>query len=257
MLLVAMLIAPARALPPPSSPTAAAATTPSPHPSAPSYLPAGSPIEFVLDERVDSKRTQPGSLIEIHLAKALVVGGIEIAPAGAKGTLKVVSTSPALAPDVDGSIRIEIDPLALPGRGTLPVTPLHEYINIDRTAGHDSTGSLADSAVEVFVPIYAIAKEFRKGRELTLPRGSIVRAHIDASIDASSPQHVIIATPPPYQLETDVPHAVFTAIPLYTASPSMLNAPPSRHSRSAPTPTPTPPPTPTPTVAPSPAPTTT
>jgi hypothetical protein len=143
--------------------------------------------------------------------------------------------------------------LTLPGRGSLPVTPLHEFVNIDRTAGHDSTGTLADEAVEVFVPLYSIAKVFRKGRELTLPRGSIVRARTDASIDASSVQHVIIATPAPYQLETDVPHAVFTPIPLYTASPSMLNPP--RHSRAKPTPTPEA--TATPTVAPSPAPTAT
>jgi hypothetical protein len=254
MLLAATFSAPARALPPPSSPTAAAAAaTPTPHPSAFAYLPTGSPIEFVLDQRVDSKGTQPGSSIPIHLAKPLVVGGIELAAAGTKGTLKVVSTNPALAPDVDGSIRIEIDPLTLPGRGSLPVTPLHEFVNIDRTAGHDSTGTLADEAVEVFVPLYSIAKVFRKGRELTLPRGSIVRARTDASIDASSVQHVIIATPAPYQLETDVPHAVFTPIPLYTASPSMLNPP--RHSRAKPTPTPEA--TATPTVAPSPAPTAT
>jgi len=254
MLLAATLTAPARALPPPSSPTAAAAATPTPHPSTFGYLPAGSPIEFVLDQRVDSKGTQPGSSIPIHLAKPLVVGAVEIAPAGATGTLKVVSTHPALAPDVDGSIRIEIDPLTLPGRGTLPVTPVHEFVNIDRTAGQESTGGLADSAVEVFVPIYAIAKVFRKGRELTLPRGSILRARTDASIDASSPQNVIIATPAPYKLETDVPHAVFTPIPLFTASPSMLNTHP-RHSRATPGPTPTP--TATATVAPSPAPTTT
>jgi len=237
----ACLIAPAQALPPPSSPTTATATTPSPHPSAQSYLPAGSPLDFVLDEKIDSAKTQPGSTISIHLAKALVVGGVELAPSGAPATLKIVSTSPALAPDVDGAIRIELNPLALPGHGILPVSPAHEYINIDRTAGQQTTGGIADSAVEVFIPLYAIAKQFRKGRELTLPRGSVLRAHTDASIDASAAPAIVIATPAAFQLNQDAPHSSFTPIPLYTASEPF---PRPRSHRGVPSPSPTAAPTP-------------
>ncbi len=140
----------------------------------------------------------------------------------------------------------------------LPVSPAHEYISIDRTAGQESTGGLADTAVEVFVPIYGIAKQFRKGRELVLPVGSVLRARTNASIDATSVQHIVIATPEPFQLETDVPHSPYTPIPLFTAAPSMLNPP--RRSRSTPMPTATPTPTPLPTgsaAAASPAPTST
>jgi len=256
----ACLITPAQAFPPPSGPATAAATTPAPHPSAQNYLPAGTAIDFVLDERIDSKRTQPGSAVAVHLSKALVVGGIQLAPAGAPETLKVVSTSPALAPDIDGSIRISLDPLTLPGHGTLPVSPAHEYISIDRTAGQQTTGAIGDTAVEVFVPIYSIAKEFRKGRELTLPRGSVLRAHTDASIDASSPANIVIATPPPFQLNADEPHSVFTPIPLYTASEPLARPSHPRHPVPTPSPTPTAAAsaTPAPTVAtaaPSPAPT--
>lgn len=232
------LLAPARALPPPPGPTAAATASPTQAPTTGSYLPVGSPIEFVLDDSIDSKKTKSGTPIRLHLAKALVVGGIELAPSGAPASLKVISTQPALAPDIDGSVKILLDPLALPGRGSLPVSAAHEYITIELTAGQATTNALEDTAKDIFIPGHVIYRQFRKGRELTLPVGSVLRARVAASVDASAPPTIVISTPPPFRLSTDVPHAAFTPIPLY-AIPTP-QARPSSTPRPSPTPAPSP-----------------
>jgi hypothetical protein len=226
----AVLLSPVRALPPPPGPQAAVTPSPSPAPTGAGYLAPGSPIDFVLDDPVDSKKTSPGTVIRIHLAKALVVGGTQIAPAGTVGTLKVVSTRHAVAPDVDGAVQISLDPLVLPDHGTLPVTATKSYITIEQTAGQASTNALEDAAKDIFIPGHAIYKNFRKGRELSLPAGSILRARTAASIDATHPGAIVIATPPPFDLSTDVPHAAFTPIPLYVL--------PTPFPRSSPSPSP-------------------
>lgn len=165
-----------------------------------------------------------------------MVGGVDLAPAGAPASLKVISTQAALAPDIDGSVKILLDPLALPGRGSLPVSAAHEYITVELTAGQANTNTLEDTAKDIFIPGHFIYRQFRKGRELTLPVGSILRARTAASIDASAAPTIVISTPPPFHLSTDVPHAAFTPIPLYSV--------PTPQPR--PTSTPRPPPTPAP-----------
>lgn len=186
-------------------------------PDAGAFLPVGAPIEFVLDDTVNSKKTQAGTMARIHLSKALVVGGVELAPAGAPGSLRVVSTRAAQAPDTDGAVQIDLQPLALPGgRGTLPISVTKAFITIEQTSGQQSTRGVMDTVEQILLPVAAIAQSFRKGRELVLPPGTIIRARTDASIDASHPATVVIATPAPFKLNTDVPHSGFTPIPLYT-----------------------------------------
>jgi len=240
LLSAATVLAPARALPPPAVPTPAASPTPT-LPPAEGYLPAGSPIDFVLDDKVDSAKTPVGTIVHMHLANALVVGGIELAPAKSPATMRVVDARHAMAPDIDGSVQVLLDPVALAGHGSLPVTASHEYLTIDRSAGRQETGGIEDSAIEIFLPAYAMAKLFRKGSEMTLPRGTILRAHTAASIDASHPPNVVIATPAPFAVSTDVPHSEFTMIPLYTAPPTPMPRP---KSTPKPSPSPSPPPTP-------------
>jgi hypothetical protein len=231
----AVLLQPARALPPPPNPAAAA--TPSPTAAAPSgaaTLPVGSPIELVLDDRVDSKKTQPGTIVHFHLAKALDVGGVQLAPAGATGTLKVIATRPAVAPDVDGAVQIDLDALPITGHGSLPLTATKSYITVEQTAGQQSTNSLEDAAKDILIPGHSIYRNLRKGRELSLPPGSVLRARTAATISIGAGNTVVIATPPPFVLSTDMPYAAFTPIPLYT-----LPTPPP-HGTPAPKTTPTP-----------------
>ena len=228
---VAGLLTPARALPPPPAPPAAATASPSPTPNAGAFLPVGAPIDFVLDDAVNSKKTQAGAVIRMHLQKALVVGGVQLAPAGAPATLRVISTRPALAPDTDGAVQIDLDPLALQGSSKLPVSVTKSYITVEQTAGQQSTRGVADVVEDILLPVAAIAQSFRKGRELALPPGTIIRARTGASIDVTHPSAIVIATPAPFKLNTDVPHAGFTPIPLYTV--------PTPQPRGSPKPAPT------------------
>ncbi|MBV9646464.1 MAG: hypothetical protein JO043_03280 [Candidatus Eremiobacteraeota bacterium] len=237
--IAASLLAPARALPPPAAP-GTATPSPSPAPSTGAYLPVGSPIDLVLDEPVDSHKTAAGTVVHMHLKDALRVGGVEVAQAGLRGTLRVVMTRPALSGDQDGAVELQVDPLPLPGRGTLPLYLTRSFVTVEMTAGQQSTRDLLDSAEDVLIPGHVIYHALRKGHELTLARGTTLRARTGASIDASRAPTVVIATPAPVQLNTDVPHSDFTPIPLYTLPTPPPRQPAPRASAAPPTSAPTP-----------------
>ena len=218
--LAAVLLEPARAFPPPPPP-AAATPSPTPTPNPAAFLAVGAPIEFVLDETVSSKSSQAGSTVRVHLTKALVVGGVELAPAGSPGTIKIVSTRHAQAPDVDGAVQMLLEPLPLPGRGTLPVSLTRGFLQSDRTAGQQSTQGVMDTVEDILLPAAVLYQAFRKGHEMVLSPGTKILARVDASIDTSRAPVVVIATPAPLPLQTDVPHSRFTPIPLFTVPTPM------------------------------------
>jgi hypothetical protein len=183
-------------------------------------MPYGSPIFFVLDDKINSGSTAPGTVIHMHLRSALVVGGVVLAPANAPATLTVVTTAKAQTGDVDGAIQIHLDPLALPGRTQLlPVRAFHEYLTIEMTSGQLATRDTTDTIADVFVPYHSIYHALRKGRQMVLPAGSVLRAETDATIDASHPNALVISTPPPFVSTFDPPHADLTAAPFYTPAP--------------------------------------
>jgi hypothetical protein len=213
-------------------------------------LPYGSPLYFVLDEKVNSGSTAPGTSIRMHLRDPLVVGGVTLAPAGAPASFTVVETAAAQTGDVDGAIQIHLDPLALPGRDrTLPVRAYHEYLTIEMTAGQLATRGTTDTIADVFVPYHALYHALRKGHQMVLPVGSVLRAETDATIDASQPSAIVIGTPPPFISTFDPPHADLTAAPFYTPAPARPHPLP----RGKPTLPPRPSPSPSPPPAPSPA----
>ena len=241
------------ALPPPAAPTplprSAASQTPSPAATGP-VLPYGSPISFVLEEKVNSATTPPGTVVHMHLEKPLIVGGVTLAPAGAPAEFIVVTTSQAQSGDVDGAIQIHLDPFVLPGRAEpLPIRAFHEFLTVEMTTGQLTTRAATDQIADVFVPYHAIYHALRKGRQMVLPVGSVLRAETDATIDATHPNALVIATPPPFVSTFDAPHADLTAAPFYTPSPQRPHPLP----KGKPTLPPSPPPTASPAPAASPA----
>ena len=221
--LVCALAPSARALPPPAPPPPLPRSAPTPTPS-PAFtgavLPYGSPLYFVLDDKVNSGTTAPGTTIHMHLRSPLVVGGVTLAPEGAPATFTVVTTLKAQTGDVDGAIQIHLDPLALPGRAqTLPVRAYHEYLTIEMTAGQLATRDTTDTIADVFVPYHVLYHALRKGRQMVLPEGSVLRAETDATIDLSHSDALVIATPPPFVSTYDPPHSDLTAAPFYTPGP--------------------------------------
>ncbi len=230
------------AIPPPAAPRGRLAPVPSPTPAtnAPT-LPFGSPIYFVLDDRVSSGSTAAGSIIRMHLRSPLVVNGVTLAPAGAPDTLEVVSTRKPASGDVDGAVQIHIEPLALPGRpAPLPIRAVHEYLTIELTAGQESTRATTDTIGDIFIPYHMLYHALRPGRQLVLPVGSILRAETAATIDARNRSDVVLATPQPFISTYDAPHSDITPAPFYTPAPTAPRPLPHGRPTLPPSPSPSP-----------------
>jgi hypothetical protein len=225
------------------SPPAPAHGSPSPAPPSPAsdrILAAGTNLNVVLDEEIDSRTASAGRLVKLHLEKALELGGITLAPAGAPGTLMIVGARKAVAPDRDGSLEIYLEPLPLPGHGNLPLRAVREYLTVEVTAGQASTNEATDLAKDIAIPGHAVYRAIRKGRDISLPAGSIVRARTDATIDATNPAAIAIVAPPPFVTNTDPIHSDFTPIPVFTFAPQLPKRPrPSSAPSAAPSSAPT------------------
>jgi hypothetical protein len=247
-LLVAALSPGAPALPPPMEPLGRPSSTPTPAATPATSLPYGSTLLFVLDDKIDSGSTAPGTTIHMHLRSALVLNSTTIAPAGAPATLQIVTTRKAQTGDEDGAVQVHLDPFALPGRKeALPIRAFHEYLTIERTAGQLTTRDATDTIGDIFIPGHVLYHAFRKGQQFVLPPGAVLRTQTAATIDATNPRALVLSTPPPFESTYDTPHSDLTAQPLYTPAP--MRPRPLPHGR------PTLPPSPTPTAVPSTSPT--
>ena len=247
---LAALTPAARALPPPEPPRTATSATPTAEPTFGAVLPYGSSVYFVLDDKIDSGSTKPGTTIHMHLRSALVVNGTTLAPQGAPETLEIVTTRKAQVGDEDGAVQIHLDPFALPGRQqTLPIRALHEYLTIERTAGQLTTRDTADTIGDIFIPGHMLYHAFRRGQQFNLPPGTVLRSLTAASIDATDPRSIVLSTPPPFESTFDAPHSDITSAPIFTPAP--MRPRPLPHGK--PTLPPTAAPTPEETLAPSPA----
>ena len=209
-----------RALPPPEAPHTSPKESPSPAATGGATLPFGSPLLFVLDQGVNSGSTPIGTTVRMHLKAPLVVNGVTLAPAGTPATFTVVQTRKAQSGDVDGAVAVHLDPLALPGRNqTLPIRAFHEYLTRELTGGQQATRSTMDSTADVFVPYYVLYQALRKGHQMVLPPGALLRAETEATIDARNPNNIVLATPAPFTSNYDPPHSELTPAPFYTPAP--------------------------------------
>jgi hypothetical protein len=155
----------------------------------------------------------------MHLRDPLVLQGTTIALAGTPATFTVVNVSKAESGDVNGAIQIHLDPLTLAGGLTLPIRAFHEYLTMEMTGGQIATRSTTDTVEDVFIPYAPLYQLLRKGHQMVLPVGSVLRAETDATLDATHPKSLVISTPPPFVSNFDPPHADLTAAPFYTPAP--------------------------------------
>jgi hypothetical protein len=224
---------------------------PSPTPPSGTVLPYGTTVYFVFDDEVSSGKTAPGTTIRLHLRDPLKVNGATLAPAGTPGSLTVVTTRRSQSGDVDGAVQIHLNPLALPDGTPFPVRAFHEYLTIEMTAGQVATRDTTDTIGDIFIPYHVIYHALRKGHEMVLPVGSVLRAQTAATIDATDPAKLVISTPPPFVSTFDVPHSDLTPPPIFTPAPLLKGSP--KPKPSAPPPSAPPPAAPTGSSAPSPA----
>jgi hypothetical protein len=223
------IVVPTPAPPPRVEPTATPTGTPRS-----SVLPLNSSLFFVLDDTISS-HSKPGTIARAHLRDPIVLDGITVARAGEQVGIEITQASPAQAGGIDGTVEIYFQSLPLAGNLSLPLSTPTARINPHMTAGQASTQGITDTIGDIFIPGHLIYHMFRKGGDVTLRPGTVIRARTAASIRVAHGA-VAIATPPPFETTLDTPHPAFSVAPMYT--------PPGYH---APTPKPSPSVSPTPT----------
>jgi len=215
-----------------AEPTATPSATPVP--SGLSVLALDSSLLFVLDDPISSKTTRTGDEVRAHLKDALIIGGLTVASAGAPVKIKVSDVRGAHAPDVDGSVDIFFEPLTLSNNATLPLRTPTAHISVHMTAGAASTAGITDTLKDIFIPYHYLYRMLRKGANVELAAGTLIRARTAATIDGSHGT-ISVIEPPPFHLSADAPHANYKPLPFYTGPPKNTPSP-----KPSPTPSPQP-----------------
>jgi hypothetical protein len=182
-------------------------------------LPEGSSLPFVLDGTISSATSKAGDVVRAHLASALVVGGVTVAPAGTPATIRITDASPASNPDIYGYVDIYARPLVLPDGRVLPLRAPASHLDVNVSAGHESTAAVENTIGDIFAPTLLL-HVFRKGRNFVLEPGATIRLRTEASLVAEKGGRVAIETPAPLVIDASTPNAPFPAVPLATVDPS-------------------------------------
>jgi hypothetical protein len=204
-------------------------------------LPSGTAETLVLDQNIDSATTQPGATIAAHLHNAIVLHGNVLARAGTPVRLFVTETRRAGA-GASGEIFLRVEPVELGGGIALPLQLLHPAMTPILVAANPQ---------DVTLPAHHPKETLKAGTDLILPPGTLLRARTGVTLDASNPNQLKVATPPPYTFSTEQPYSAFTPIPLFTMNPNYTQ-PPRRRGRATPSPSPSPTPSPSPSPSPTP-----
>ena len=221
---------------PPPPPRVEPTSTPTGTPNS-TVLPLNSSLFFVLDDTVSS-HTKPGTIARAHLRDAIVLDGITVAPAGSPVEIEVSQSAAAQVGNIDGTVEIYFKDLPLRGGRSLALITPTARINPRMTAGQESTQEVTDTVGDIFIPGHILWHALRKGSDVTLRPGTVVRARTAAALSVA---HGVLAisTPAPFVTVSDTPHPTFEALPLATP-PGFIPKTPK------PSPTVTPAPTATP-----------
>lgn len=177
-------------------------------------LPLNSSLFFVLDQTIGS-HSKPGTIARAHLRDAIVLDGVTVSPAGATVGIEVTQSSPAQVGGVDGTVEIYFQALPLAGNLSLPLSTPTARINPHMSAGQASTQGIEDTVGDIFIPGHLLYHMFRKGGDVTLRPGTVIRARTAAAVHVSHGA-IAIATPAPFVTTVDTPHPEFSAAPMYT-----------------------------------------
>lgn len=198
--------------------SATPSASPSINPNA-TILPFGSSLSFVLDGTISSSTSKAGQIVSAHLQQPLVVGGVTVAPAGTAVQIKIVDASPASNPDIYGYVDIFVRPMQLADGRVLPLHAQATHLNVNVSAGHESTVDVEDTVGDIYTPIL-LYHIFRKGRNFTLAPGATIRLRTQATLVALGNGTVAIQTPVPLVMDAETPLSSFRAVPIATVNPS-------------------------------------
>lgn len=200
-------------VPTPPPPAAAPTATPTGTPNS-TVLPLDSSLFFVLDETISS-RLKPGTLVRAHLRDGLVLDGKTIAPAGTPVEIEVSQAVPAHMGNEDGSVDIYFESLRLADGKSIPLDTPTGHIDPHISVGQYNTRAVTDTVGDIFIPGHYIYHMLRKGRDVALGPGTVLRARTGASIMIEG-SAVVVSTPHPFITVEDTPHPAFSPAPMYT-----------------------------------------
>jgi len=183
-------------------------------PAAASTLPLDSSLFFVLDGTISS-RSHSGTTVRAHLRDPVVLDGTTVAPAGTPVTIEITQTSAAQMGNVDGYADIYFEPLALPGGKSLPLTTPTSHLYPQMTAGQESTRAATDTVGDIFIPYHIVYHILRKGSDVTLKPGAVIRARTAATLQFERGTLAVVL-PPPLVTSADAPRPAFVPAPLET-----------------------------------------
>ncbi len=256
--------APSSAVPVPTPPPRTRETpteSPPPGTTASNLLPYDSSVMLVLDDAIGSAISQRNQVARAHLRDALVIGGTTLAPAGAPVSIDIIGSQGAKTGDVYGYVDISIEPLVLSDGSRLPLRAPYSHLTQNVTAGHEATVGVEDTIGDIFIPGHIIYRALRRGRNVTIPVGSMVRTRTLGTVSIDANGEVAVATPRPISMPSIAPIGDFKPIPFATAPnlkpnarPTVFQVTPEPTDTPMPSPTPSPTPSSTPSSTPSPAP---
>jgi hypothetical protein len=177
-------------------------------------LPLNSSIFFILDGEISS-RGQAGTLVQAHLRDPIVIGGITAAPAGAPMMIRIIHAQGAQMANVDGSVDIYFEPFRLANGNSLPLVTPAGHIDPYLTAGQASTRGVTDTVGDIFIPYHFLYHMLRKGMEVDLRPGTVLRARTAAELRIAAGSIAVIA-PPAIAGAADAPRPAFKPAPVAT-----------------------------------------
>jgi hypothetical protein len=198
-------------------------------------LPLDSSLFFVLDDTLSS-RLKAGALVRAHLRDPIVLDGKTIAAAGTPVQIEVSQVYPAQMGNQDGSVDIYFRALTLANGTSIPLTTPVAHIDPHVSVGQYNTRAVADTVGDIFIPGHYIYHMLRKGHDVVLGPGTVLRARTGASIELAKGA-IVVATPQPLITVSDTPHPGFVPAPIYTPPGFHLPTPkpsPSVHPTSTP-----------------------
>lgn len=208
------------ATPRPGSAAPSTAQTPTPNST---VFPLDSSLFFVLDGTISS-RLKAGSVVRAHLRDAVVLEGKTIAAAGTPVDIEISQATPAHMGNEDGSVDVYFKSLALANGKSIPLNTPTAHIDPHMSVGQYNTRATVDTIGDIFVPGHYIYHMLRKGHDVVLGPGTVLRARTGASIMVARGA-VVVATPQPFVSTSDTPHPAFSPAPLITPPGFQLPTP--------------------------------
>ncbi len=162
-----------------------------------------------------------------HLRDPIVLRGVTVAAAGAPVNIVITQSSAAQIGNVDGYVEMYFDALPLASGRTLPLTTPSAHVDPHMTAGQQSTRGITDTVGDIFIPGHSIYHVLRKGADVTLRPGTVIRAHTAATVRVANGT-LAVTTPAPFTSSLDTPHPDFVPAPFST--PPGFHAPTAKPS---------------------------